>query len=127
MTKSVIYNPVLRPINKTAGLVISSGTHFVPKLQPNATTQDLPYKISKDPIFSKPEHNLTGKVYGRLSVIGLYEEPGRKKKARYVCKCVCGRYELRLGNKLRAGMTNDYLMCEECQITERLRKRASRI
>lgn len=62
---------------------------------------------------------LVGKRIGRLTVIGIREEPkrftgGTKRKARWVVRCDCGRYEHRLAKALREPKLPDRAMCSEC-------------
>jgi hypothetical protein len=53
-------------------------------------------------------HDLTGKRYGRLLVLGVHPERARVGKARqpaalWLCVCVCGEERLVLGSNLRRG------------------------
>ena len=47
--------------------------------------------------------DISGHVFGRLTVISKAENSGRK--VRWICKCVCGNETLVAGNHLRSGST----------------------
>ncbi|WDU82287.1 hypothetical protein [Caloramator sp. Dgby_cultured_2] len=48
--------------------------------------------------------DLTGKVFGRLSVIG-YHSTNKRGKALWLCKCDCGNETVVIGENLRSGKT----------------------
>jgi hypothetical protein len=63
--------------------------------------------------------DLTGLVKGRLTVIGMVEG-GNTAGARWMVRCVCGRYETRRTKALRPTNQND--RCTECDKLSRLQK-----
>ena len=46
---------------------------------------------------------MTGRTFGRLTVVGLYDI--RDNQRRYMCKCVCGNETVVYGSNLRGGTT----------------------
>ena len=111
-------------VNKNTAMAMSGGTNFKPKIDPSAMVSDLPtFEIVKNPNFSKPEHDKTGMTFNRLLVLGLHNEPKRKKKARWVCKCNCGNYLVLRGERLRQDNI-EYCMCAECFATKLLQVKA---
>lgn len=55
------------------------------------------------PITNKQIIDLTGKVFGRLSVLGYVGS--RNKKALWLCKCECGHFSVVASSGLRSGGT----------------------
>jgi len=85
------------PINKTAALVVSKGTHFDPQIKPHCHDEReiCPTLRIKWPTQNK--FDLIGLKSGWLTVVGLSEE----KNDRWVCRCVCGKYVFRTAKSLR--------------------------
>ena len=105
-----IYNSV--PVNKTAGVVTSKqfetdDIKFIPKgVRSNSP---LP---TRNGTFSRKEHDLTGKRYGNLIVVGLsHIINNNKRPSLWVVKCDCGYYELRKRNSLLRGTS---IACTKC-------------
>ncbi|MFA5196041.1 MAG: hypothetical protein WC401_09625 [Bacteroidales bacterium] len=91
------FDTALKPINKTAALVIGKGTHFNPKIKFNCHDERDTCPNVWEKLPTKNGLNLTGLKTGWLTVVGLSEE----KKNRWVCRCVCGRYVFRYAKALR--------------------------
>jgi len=112
----------LFPINKTAAFVVSSGSHFEPKIKPHChderdTCPELRLQWGTQETF-----NLTGLKCGWLTVVGLSEE----KKDRWVCRCVCGKYVFRTAKSLRK--TKSIVdKCIYCNKLDYLRQKNSHI
>ena len=52
--------------------------------------------------------DLTGRVYGRLTVLqrsGTLVNPNGRKKLTWLCRCICGQQSVIRGEKLRSGHT----------------------
>lgn len=108
------------PINKTAALVVSKGTEFVPMKRvltmdspnpiPTIGTGRLPYNIAK------VVQGYIGKRRGRLVVVGLYSH----QPMRYVMRCQCGTYTVRKSKTLRNEANYD--MCEHCRHLMQLKR-----
>lgn len=79
-----------RPINRTAGLVVSKSTDTAPSVKRlNEVCSPFPLEIRR----VKLQADLTGTRNGRLLVMGYHG--GTKGKARWVSRCDCGNYTLR--------------------------------
>lgn len=70
--------------------------------------------------------DLTGHVWGRLTVIGLADLPDRKKsdksrKAAWVVRCTCGTYEMRTARALRDPKYLSRAMCSECDYVSEMK------
>jgi hypothetical protein len=93
------------PINKTAGLVVSSGFEFEPIKTFENVYKDIPEIIPF-------ESDKIGFKFGRLTVIGKHH--GKK----WVCRCICGNYLLCGGKRISNAKNNISLhersMCNEC-------------
>ena len=113
-----------KAVDKNTAMAMSGGTNFKPKISPSAVISDLPeFEIVDNPTFSNPLHNKTGLVFNRLLVIGLHNEPNRKKNARWVCRCNCGNYLVIRGERLRQNNIEN-CMCAECAATKLLQAKA---
>lgn len=105
------------PINREALNVALGGTHF--SFEPrklNPTRSDVPPAIITRQLADEEE--FTGRVLGRLTVIGRSMDAWEKsKKVRWVVRCACGWYERRRSRALR-DMTLDAQMCSNCKMLE---------
>jgi hypothetical protein len=83
-----------RPINASAARVVSSGENFEYRPLASEICSDLPL-----PLIDLPEtfEDLTGFKLGRLTVVGFFSI----KKNRWACRCVCGRYCVRLARAIK--------------------------
>lgn len=58
--------------------------------------------------------DLTGKRYGRLTVLGRAAQDGNGRKARWVCECSCGGFTTVQTHHLNSGATNSCgCICDE--------------
>lgn len=108
------------PLNATAGRVTSRGTHYeqqftqqVRKYSDLPTHSDAPFKCVPMPI-APSFVDLTGRKYGRLTVIGYLGRlnPKNQKKASWAVRCVCGDYETRSGAAIKGANESD--ACRKC-------------
>lgn len=78
-----------KPVNKTAGLVMSRGEHWTPYLKEHTAAhwENPPKCLPVDP--NRLDH--TGTKFGRFTVVGLVSHKTKNKKARWLVRCVCGR------------------------------------
>lgn len=97
----------MKPINRTAALVVSKGTHFHPNKKVQTADQKTPIRTRKVPLNIE---NLTGRRRGRFTVLGLAEG----MKGRWVVRCDCGTYSLRRSKAIN-NPENDQDRCEECR------------
>lgn len=90
--RNSIYEKGPRPIDKSAAVVVSRGTHFVPKLKDEPTTVEQRHPLPIRPIVEVPVNlrHLVGYKFGRLTVIGFSTQPKR-----WVVRCACGIYLIR--------------------------------
>lgn len=112
----------LLPIDKTAALVVSNGTHFDAKIKPHKhdEREALPHLRLK--WATQDSFNITGLKVGWLTVVGLSEE----KNNRWVCRCVCGKYVFRSAKSLRRAKSVDD-KCLHCAKLDYLRERSSHV
>lgn len=105
------------PVNRaTAKALLSKGEHFVSAMKTGRETYDTPPRM-RPPRAS--ELDLVGRAAGRLTVVGLHDETGRKHGARWVVRCVCGSYEMRSAKAIRGPFAH-LQRCSHCEINERL-------
>lgn len=95
------------PVNRTASIVISAGQHH--EYKATAIIYDSPYPMAicapKNPNFV----DMSGRRFGRITVIGYSKDfPGK-----WVCRCACGVYCLRKGRALRSA-EHPVLPCYQC-------------
>jgi hypothetical protein len=111
----------MKPVDKEAALVGAGvGECYIETRGKRLTFATPP------PITSRPKYieNLTGRKYGRITVIGyshMRKINGKTPFHHYwVVKCVCGNYEHRKGSSIRRTIkkkTGD--MCKHCALSER--------
>jgi hypothetical protein len=111
--KEGIYASV--PVDKTAAIVTSQSNctdDIEFRTKAIRSKSRLPTAISK---FSKKEHDLTGKKFGNLTVIGysLYQSKGNGRRSKWVVKCTCGYYEVRSRFSLIQGGVKN---CTKCNL-----------
>lgn len=112
-----------RPINTDAGLAYSgSGEHWEPKGRINEDVFDTPPKMARTlPRDATHLPDLRGVRTGRLTVVGWSTE----RKARWVCRCVCGGYVFRTTRSIRQQKHEVGDRCGRCEKTLTLQRRAS--
>lgn len=103
------------PINRTAAQVMRRGVHWEKTLDAHEVRSDIP--LPTKPVYPG-EFDLTGKVYGRLRVIGLGIKQG--KQAVWVCRCICGHYCHKKARILRQP-DQSRLMCQRCDHVDQLK------
>ena len=107
------------PINRVAFDVSSQGTHF--SFQPrqlNVVRSDIPLPVTTRCI--PGEEDFTGRILGRLTVIGRSDEPIKNEwfpHIKWVVRCSCGWYERRRSKVLREMKPQDQ-MCSSCKLLE---------
>jgi hypothetical protein len=65
--------------------------------------------------------DLTGKTFGRLSVIKRTPTT-TSKPLKWLCKCTCGNTRIAVGNSLKKGVTTGCYKCYKADISKRFRK-----
>ncbi|AUR89712.1 hypothetical protein NVP1131O_43 [Vibrio phage 1.131.O._10N.222.49.A8] len=107
----------MRPINKTAAMVVSGGAHWEANVKGNNGHYDSKNPI---PIQKSPDNtnfiDYTGVRVGRLIVIGLAHNSIAQKKQStgqaWVCRCDCGNYTIRRSRPIKRGIK---MCCGECE------------
>lgn len=113
------------PINRQAAASIGRGREEFPeRVEAWHEHQRVPF-----PTKALPEtiaEDLTGRIVGRLTVIGLLDQRahyGRPSKgARWVVRCVCGAYELRRSAVLIDPAYAPKARCAECERTRKIQE-----
>jgi hypothetical protein len=109
----------LSPVNRTAASVTARGEAWSPKIAPTSVMSHAPLPVFPiTPVMrsSGDFDDLTGRTFGRLTVVG-YGGKGkqRDKGARWVCRCVCGTYTYRYKKRLVNPTGSQPPMCAECE------------
>lgn len=103
-----------RPINKTAALVVSKGFEYSPAKVVLTRDQGSPIKTRALPLDAEA---LTGKRFGRFTVIGLAKDTN----SRWVVRCDCGTYTLRTAKAVK-NKENTQDRCEHCRHLAHLKR-----
>lgn len=119
-----------RPVNATAARVTSRGIHW----DSQRKAGDCPEWDAPPPVYDTKKIaallripgtsfvDLTGKQFGRFSVVGFLGSPNPKKGGRWLVRCTCGQYEQRTVKAItNPGNAND--MCHACRYLEHLKGR----
>ncbi len=108
------------PINSTAARVTGRGVHWAPDVHfsPGEVHSDTPLPTRPWPASSLGQDNLTGRIVGRLTVVGLAAEHGDTANGtRWVVRCACGAYEHRRTKYIRNCGAPQEAMCKICRKT----------
>lgn len=120
-----------KPVNKTAGLVTSSGIHWNPNLKGNSHARKWADKPT-DWLIPIPKsghratfEDLTDRKVGRFTVVGWLGKPGNRtnthnRKSAWLVRCVCGNYETRSAKAIKAA--NPLAACEHCLYLRRVKE-----
>lgn len=112
------------PLNATAGAVTSAGVHFEPEAEfKNLSWENCPPLAALRRPYPFKFVDMTGRKFGRMTVVGYVGKINPKKKAIWACRCVCGRYEGRHAPAIAAA--DPQAMCQACKYTAQLAKAAS--
>ena len=109
------------PLNATAGAVTSKGYQYEPDINGrNIHEWDAPPAI--EPVGETHRRNasfsdLTGHVFGRLTVMGMLRDNPTKKAALWVCRCTCGKYVGKRAKAIKSGARD---RCDSCDHTAQL-------
>lgn len=110
------------PVNRQAALVVArGGEHFEGKYTSSRDTWTAP-----KPVFPFPgprQEDLTGRLYGRMTVIGYLGNDNSKAQARWLVRCVCGNYEKRTTRAVR-NPANVGDRCQPCSYLRYIQRRA---
>ena len=109
------------PVNKTAALVVSRGYQYEPDKKVKTHDSDHPLPIRRVTRLERRYHaflDLTGRNFGRFTVIGLSQDHAGS----WVVRCQCGRYTTRK-KKAILNPENTQDRCEYCRHLAFLRRR----
>lgn len=106
--KENVYSSV--PVNKTAAIVTSPGFSYDPPKKVQNGFSKLPIPCEPNPINVPNDYVLTGKKFGRLTVMGRIPN----MKARWSCRCDCGYYVIRTNKAIR-NPENKFDRCDHCR------------
>lgn len=121
----------LGAVDKTASLVTSKGNHVdlpVPK-DVLHSENPIPYRAPTSKELGNPSFkNFISQQIDRLKVLGIQtsQRPKHNKGQAWVCRCVCGRYEIRRTKFLNKFLDGDYegqdpAMCTWCDYNVKLK------
>jgi hypothetical protein len=124
--------PSSRPINRLAAQSFAAGNIFIPTTTsqiPKGMRSHAPLPITTRTFYKKtpdglPIEDITGRTYGRLTVIGRFDDSlwRQGKPILWVVRCVCGYYELRRHRVLRDHPESH--MCSHCEVLENLKSQS---
>ncbi len=111
----------LLPINRASARVASKGVHYDHRCQDRNTPH---WHIMPEVCDINPISGIrAGQRKGRLVVTGKYpQNVSKKRTARYVVRCDCGRFTIRCAKSIR-NSKNKNDMCGECRQVENLKLR----
>lgn len=118
MKKDYSFTLTNKPVNSTAARVMSKGEHcpIEEKIskKPWHVYQDTCPPLEK--YIGPKEHDLTGKEFGKLTVVG-YGGKGAQG-ARWRCLCSCGKYVSYTAKTLKRGVNTK---CDRCHTLDEMR------
>lgn len=100
------------PVNSTAANVLRKGVHYEPDKLPNGGYWDAPPPTQR--FKGLPEHDMSGKTVGRLTVVGYLGSTGNPPSATWLVRCNCGGYEKRRTRAIR-NPANHLDRCYKCR------------
>jgi hypothetical protein len=104
------------PVDRAAGMALARGVHFDVRVGDHHVHSDAPLPTRPLPAINRATlPDLTGQVFGRLTVVGL----ARDVPKRWVVRCRCSRFELRSTKALRDS-DPDRMRCMACERTRQL-------
>lgn len=107
------------PLNRTAGAVTSrSGDHYEPHVPSHVRISDAPARMKRDLPKDASFVDLTGREFGRLTVVG-YLGSGGGGSSKWQVRCACGAYEQRTAKSIKRALaghadTQTTAMCIRC-------------
>ena len=109
------------PIDRVAARVVGKGIDWTPNKIIQTGDSDLPLPVFpayniKNIQHRKEVEKIIGLKRGRITIIGMALEQGKKAKTglRYVARCVCGTYTYRRGAAFKRNL-EVFDACERCR------------
>ncbi len=100
-----------KPIDKTAANVISEGEEYNFEVRDKTIMRLTPIRCGS--FKGRSQDDLTGRIFGRLLVVGFRAKKGGNSHGRWVCKCTCGYFIVKKSKSLRKSILEP--MCLECR------------
>ena len=105
----------LKPVDRTAALVVSRGIHYEMSSKNNQVEYVGPPKMVSQKDFPRTSTfiDLTGRSKGWLKVLGMMQGGG----GRWVVRCVCGTYTTRSAKSIKSAeikLAANFDACREC-------------
>jgi hypothetical protein len=100
-------------VDKQTAQAMAGGAAYKPPQEAQQPTHYAPPPLRPVPVYPHFE-DLTGLRFERLLVLGLAAIGFDGKKARWSCRCTCGKYSTHRGLSLRRGSED---RCHDCHIT----------
>lgn len=103
----------MEPINKLTAIVLKSKSKYNSEF-PNTTTvcSLVPLPTVPYPKNSPVKDDLTGRKLPNITVIGYSLFRASQNRARWVCRCKCGRYTVFSAKRIKSNSSE--AMCPEC-------------
>jgi hypothetical protein len=86
-------------------MIVNGRVHWRQRPQ----TRPIPHAAFTSPGFT----NLEGTTFGCFEVVGYLGKVGSQRNARWLVRCMCGRFECRTGKAIR-GIEADHDECIRC-------------
>jgi hypothetical protein len=115
------------PVNATAARVTSrSNETWEPNYRPPATKMHwkeppATKSPSRETVAAVTWDNLTGRKFGRFTVVGWLGRLNAKQKGMWLVRCTCGDYEARTSRAIKQP-GNTYDRCHDCVYLERVKR-----
>ena len=108
------------PINRLAKSVVRDG--IAPVRRQIRVHNNPLYEICPpvDKFTGPAIYDLTGKKFGRLTVIGFKLGPTPNQKGGWVVRCDCGLFQIRRSKCLRTPSGDGSWMCDQCDYVHEL-------
>lgn len=108
-----------KPVNKQTAMANSGGYTYAPKIKEGARTSQICPPIL--PMSPRVPEDLTGKKFGRLTVVGYGGRHKNKHVTQWVVRCVCGNFEYRRSKSIN-NPSNFGDRCQECDAILHLKR-----
>lgn len=122
MSENHTFDGVRRdPINREAAMMFAKGVKQTSRITLEAHWVECPPLMNKVKVSHYQPEDFTGKVVGRLTVVGLSREK-IAQGPRWIVRCTCGEYEARK-SKIVANSKNPDDCCVNCRPISKKRHR----
>lgn len=114
------------PLNKRSAIAMSGGYVYESENDIPRLAYDAPPSMQKVPSDIK---DLTGTKRGRVTIVGYLGESETLSRRKWIGKCVCGKYVIRMGRSWKRGLNKNEgdRGCIHCIEMDYLREKASQL